>query len=83
MELIATMPMPFQKYFKTKVFVKINCFEIFVNKPCNLAAKSLIWSQYKNHNTVKFLIDISPQRVILFILNRWEGHASGKYITER
>ena len=57
------MPMSLRKYLKTKVAVIIDCFEIFVNKPSNLAAKFAIWSQYKHHNSVKFLIGISPQGV--------------------
>ena len=65
-QLIATMPMPFRKYFKTKVAVVIDCFEVFVDKPSNLAARSATWYQYKHHNTVKFLIGISPQGVITF-----------------
>ena len=76
------MPMSFRKYFKTKVAVIIDCFEAFVDKPLNPAARSATWSQYKHHNTVKFLIGISPQGVVTFISNGWGGHASDKYITE-
>ena len=81
-QLIATMPMSFRKYFKTKVAVIIDCFEVFVDKPSNIAARSATWSQYKHHNTVKFLFGISPQGVITFISNGWGGRASDKYITE-
>ena len=41
-----------------------------------------MWSQYKCHTTVKFLIGISPHGVITFISNGWGGCASDKYITE-
>ena len=70
------MPMSFRKYLKTKVAVIIDCFEAFVDKLSNLAARSATWSQYKHHNTVKFLIGISPQGVITFILNGWGGRAN-------
>nr|XP_012564768.2 uncharacterized protein LOC101238994 [Hydra vulgaris] len=60
-ELIETMPLCFRKYFETKVAVIIDCFEIFINKPSNLCARAATWSQYKHHNTVKFLIGVSPQ----------------------
>ncbi|XP_065639959.1 uncharacterized protein LOC136072629 [Hydra vulgaris] len=63
-ELIETMPLCFRKYFETKVAVIIDCFEIFINKPSNLCARAATWSQYKHHNTVKFLIGVSPQGVI-------------------
>nr|XP_047132712.1 uncharacterized protein LOC105849119 [Hydra vulgaris] len=60
-ELIETMPLCFGKYFETKVAVIIDCFEIFINKPSNLCARAATWSQYKHHNTVKFLLGVSPQ----------------------
>ena len=81
-QLIDTMSLSFRKYFKTKVAVIIDCFEVFVDKPSNIAARSATWSQYKHHNTVKFLFGISPQGVITFISNGWGGRASDKYITE-
>ncbi|XP_065681352.1 uncharacterized protein LOC124810861 [Hydra vulgaris] len=66
-ELIETMPLCFRKYFETKVAVIIDCFEIFINKPSNLCARAATWSQYKHHNTVKFLLGVSPQGVITFV----------------
>ena len=66
-EIISTTPVSFRQYFKTKVAVIIDCFEIFINKPTNLKAGNAAWSQYKHHNIIKFLIGISPQGVITFI----------------
>ena len=57
-------------------------FEVFINKPSNLMARAVTWSQYKHHNTVKFLIGISPQGVITFISKAWGGRVSDKYLTE-
>ena len=37
---------------------------------------------YKHHNTVKFLIAITPQGVISCVSKGWGGRASDKYITE-
>ena len=81
-KIISTTPVSFRQYFKTKVAVIIDCFEIFINKPSNLKACSATWSQYKHHNTAKFLIGISPQGVITFISKEWGGRTSDKYLTE-
>ena len=81
-EIISTTPVSFRQYFKTKVAVIIDCFEIFINKPTNLKARNATWSQYKHHNTIKFLIGISPQGVITFISKAWGGRTSDKYLTE-
>ncbi|XP_033727696.1 uncharacterized protein LOC117317023 [Pecten maximus] len=77
-----TMPMEFRKYFGLKVAVIIDCFEVFIEKPSDLTARSQTWSSYKHHNTVKFLIGISPQGTIVFISDAYGGRASDKFITK-
>ena len=81
-QLIKTTPMSFRKHFGTKICIIIDCFEVFINKPKNVLARAQTFSNYKHHNTVKFLIGIAPQGVISFISKAWGGRASDKFVTE-
>ena len=66
----------------SKCIVIIDCFEVFMERPKGLMARAQTWSNYKHHNTVKFLIGISPQGSITFILKGWGCHVSDRYPTE-
>ena len=66
-----TMPMSFKRHFGDRVAVIIDCFEIFTEKPSCLMARAQTYSSYKAHNTVKFLIGITPQGVISFVSKGW------------
>ena len=74
-ELQATMPVVFQRNFGKRVAVIIDCFEIFIERPSSLIARAMTWSNYKHHNTVKFLIGVTPQGVISFISKAWVGES--------
>ena len=50
-ELIASMPVCFQVKFGTKITAIIDRFELYIERPANLTARSLTWSYYKNNNT--------------------------------
>lgn len=45
-------------------------------------ARAMTWSNCKHHNSVKFLIGVTPQGVISFILKAWGGRVSDKYLSE-
>lgn len=76
------MPRSFFTTFGNNVAVIIDCFEIGIEKPSSLKAKAQTWSSYKNKNTIKYLIAITPQGVISYISQGWGGRTSDKYITE-
>lgn len=63
-QLWHTMPMCFRYSFGKKVTVIIDRFEVFIEKPSNLLARAQTFSLYKHHNTIKILIDITPQGTI-------------------
>ncbi len=80
-QLMATMPMEFRKHFKTCVII-LDCFEVFCDRPTNVKARAQTWSNYKHHNTVKFLIGIAPQGAVTFISKGWGGRVSDVHLTE-
>ncbi|XP_065664562.1 uncharacterized protein LOC136086206 [Hydra vulgaris] len=82
-ELQQPMPLSFRQNFGLKIAVIKDCFEIFIEKPSNLMARAQTWSNYKSHNTVKYLIGIVPQGVISYISQGWGGRTSDKLITEQ
>lgn len=81
-ELWRTMPMCFQFSFGKKTIIT-DCFEVFIERPSNLLARSQTFSNYKYHNTVKVLIRITPQGSVCFTSKAWGGRTSDKYLTER
>lgn len=78
----ASMPHQFTEMFGNRVTVIIDCFELFIEKPQNLRARSETYSNYKGRHTMKYLIGITPQGTISFISKGWGGRSSDKRITE-
>ena len=60
----------------------IDATEIFIEMPANPSAQQLTFSNYKNHNTLKALIGITPSGVISFISDLYGGNISDKKLTQ-
>ena len=76
------MPKIFKKAGHGNVRVIIDCSEIFIERPKSLETQAITWSDYKHHNTLKFLIGISPTGFISFLSECYGGRASDKYICQ-
>ena len=59
----------------------IDCTKIFIQRPLNLEACAITWSNFKHTNTIKYLIGISPAGAVTFLSHGWSGHISDKQLT--
>ena len=75
-----TLPIAFKKHY-SKVRCIIDCTEVFIERPTSLQARAQTYSNYKKHNTIKFLIGITPSGVICFLSKCWGGRVSDKELT--
>jgi DDE superfamily endonuclease/Helix-turn-helix of DDE superfamily endonuclease len=75
----ATMPTSFRKLYPRTTCI-IDCSEIFIQRPHSLYSRATTYSNYKSHNTAKFLIGIAPTGSIMFVSNSYGGRASDRYI---
>ena len=76
-----TMPQAFKDtYPKTRVIT--DCTEIYIEMPTSFRSQSATYSSYKNHNTAKGLIEISPAGYPTFISELYTGRSSDKQITK-
>ena len=69
------------QYPNTRVL--IDWAEIFIEKPKNPDSQSLTWSSYKNHNTRKFLLAVTPNSIPCFVSDCYGGRISDKEITRQ
>lgn len=65
------------------VTVIIDCADFFsIKKPRNPTAQSQTFSSYKQHNTFKTLVFISPSGAITYISKLWGDNVSDRFITK-
>jgi hypothetical protein len=74
-------PESFREYYP-RTTVIVYCAETFIQRPTNLKNRSETFSNYKSHNTAKYLVGISPHGQIMFISKAFGGRASEKFIVE-
>ena len=61
----------------------IDCAETFIQRPTILKSRGETYSNYKSHNTAKYLVGIAPHGHIMFISRSFGGRASDKFIVEK
>lgn len=81
-DILRSRPECFKSAFPRCVSI-IDCTEIYIETPSNFTARSLTYSNYKHHNTIKFLVSIVPCGSISFISKAYGGRTSDKVITLR
>ena len=75
------MPQPFKDTYPN-THVIIDCTELLVEMPTSFRSQSATYSSYKNHNTAKGLIGISPAGYPTFVSELYAGPSSDKQVTK-
>ncbi|XP_055907160.1 uncharacterized protein LOC129942314 [Eupeodes corollae] len=75
-------PPYFKKALGNNFTAIIDCFEVFTETPGDSLAKSEVFSSYKHHSTLKYLIAISPAGAIIFVSKGYGGRCSDKTVVE-
>ena len=74
----ATKPAMFKREYSTRII--IDATELYIEMPSMPEIQELTFSHYKNHNTYKALVGISPSRVVTFASDLFPGSISDKEI---
>jgi hypothetical protein len=77
-DIIATKPARYRHLPDLRAI--IDCSEIFIETPKDLDLQSITWSDYKHHNTLKFLIAVAPNSAITYISACYGGRVSDKAV---
>ena len=79
-QVASTQPHAFREKYPT-TFAIIDGSEIFIETPSYLQIQSSTWSNYKHHNTAKFLIACTPNGAICYISPLYVGSISDVELT--
>ena len=75
----ACLPHSFKKYCDT--YAIIDGTEVFMETPTDLQMQSSTWSNYKHHNTAKFLVGCTPNGAVCFVSPLYVGSISDVELT--
>ena len=76
-----TMPQSFKEKYPS-TYAIIDASEIFIETPTDLQIQSSTWSNYKHHNTSKFLIACTPNGAISYVSPLYVGSISDVELTK-
>ena len=79
-QVACTLPHAFKDKYPT-TYIIIDASEIFLETPSDLVLQSSTWSNYKQHNTAKYLIGVTPNGAILFVSQVFVGSISAPQLT--
>ena len=80
-QISSNLPKAFEKFPSVRII--IDCTEIYIEKPTTPSAQRATWSNYKEHNTIKALVGISPDGMCTFVSKLWTGNSSDRHITQQ
>ena len=78
----ATMPVDFKEKFGTTRII-LDATEVKMTKPGKISEQSSTWSSYKNSNTAKIMVGISPRGLVTHVSPAYGGSTSDRQIIER
>ena len=78
-QVAGTLSCVFKEKFPN-TFAIIDGSEIFIETPTDLQMQSSTWSQYKHHNTAKFLIACTPNGAVSYVSPLYVGSISDVYL---
>lgn len=80
--VLATKPVRYRGRDLTNLVAIIDCTEIFIETPQDLATQAATWSDYKHHNTLKILVAVCPNSYICYVSAVYEGRISDTELTK-
>ena len=76
------MPSNFaEKFPDTRVI--LDATEVPIEKPSDVNAQCMTWSNYKHKNTVKAMIGVTPKGAVSYVSDAYGGSASDRMIIEK
>ncbi len=79
-QVACTLPHAFKVKYPT-TYIIIDASELFLETPTDLALQSSTWSNYKQHNTAKYLIGVTPNGAVTFASPAFVGSISDPELT--